>query len=695
MPEIIFHQPWMLLLLLLLPVAVVMFRLRAIKQRKDMAQFGVALQGRKSEHLSMESWRLLLLVLAVLMLIVALIRPAINPHPKMIQREGRDVVFLLDVSKSMLAEDRLPNRLQSAKISIAECVQSLDDHRVGLVVFAGSSSIVCPLTMDTKFFLNSLEKAGPDSVAHGGTRIGDALLKVCDKLFSDRDQGYKDIVLLSDGGDQSEGMTAAIKQLNDKQVRLIAIGVGDPQQGARIPSQDGKGDFMLYQKQEVWSRLDGALLSELVQNLDQGAYLPVGTRQMHLDAIYNRLSQQGGTQQLAEESVITYDEIFQIFIGLALLFLLTMAVVPHTLHRTISSAFSKSSSSFTAVIAIGVLLIPSELKAEESAYGHYLKGNEAYRAHDYELAVQCYESALQHQPSSARIRDITYNLGNAYLKSSDTADNHYTALSQVNQSIIMYRCVLSQYKGDRDAAVNHELARIERRKLQKTIAEEEEHRKQLQTALNEIRERLLVLIVMQQRNLPQADEPEDIAPDQWLDKEQKVADGTNQVSTLVNKLNEKFFKGFPGDLTPVGETKKHLATAFLNENEALLIFINQWPEALVKGRTALQSLRDALAALPQDAEGSSQDSDQGDEGEESESSEEGEEGEGKDGENDSQGGEEGEMDSAQSTKIDLESIDLPPPSNSPEDVIRMGQEMQEARQAAGARKKGKPVEKDW
>jgi len=268
MKPMIFHQPMMLLLLLLVPVFVAVFRLRIVRQRKDMERFGEGAKDRRSEHFSMEPWRLGLLVMATIMIIVALTRPAIHPHPQMIPRDGRDVVFLLDVSKSMLAEDRLPNRLLSAKSAIAECVQSLDDHRVGLVVFAGSSSIVCPLTMDTDFFMNSLEKVGPESVAHGGTRIGDALLKVCDKLFSETDQGYKDIVLISDGGDQSDGLKKAVEQLNEKEVRLIAIGVGDQKQGSRIPvsgSQQGPSDYMTYKNQEVWSRLDGAQLSGLVK----------------------------------------------------------------------------------------------------------------------------------------------------------------------------------------------------------------------------------------------------------------------------------------------------------------------------------------------------------------------------------------------------------------------------------------------
>ncbi len=697
----------MSLLLLLVPVFVVVFRLRLKKQRQDMELFGVGGRARRTNHVSMEPWRLGLLVLATIFIILALTRPAINPHAKMIPREGRDVVFLLDVSKSMLAEDRLPNRLASAKASIAECVNSLDDHRVGLVVFAGSSSIVCPLTMDTDFFLSSLEKAGPDSVAHGGTRIGDALLKVCDKLFSDNDQGYKDIVLISDGGDQSEGVAKAIEEMNLKQVRLIAIGVGDPNQGARIPMQaspDNKSDYLLYKKQVVWSKLDGAHLSEMVKQCNQGAYLPVGTRQMHLDQIYHRLSEQGGTQQLAEESVIAYDDIFQWFVALAFLLLVLMALVPHTKARQGNAERGTGVPPVQQPINLSVLILAITLtltsQSDAAADSQdpqtlYQKGNTQYRAGEFSEAVTSYEMALRQQPSGPLIRDVTYNLGNAYFKASKKAETSYESLSLVNQSVTMYRRVLLQNRNDHNAAVNNELARVERRVLAAKIKEDEKRRQEMQVALDEIREELVELITAQRKILPGADEPEDTVPERWGEDEQKIADGTDQVATLINKLNETFFKGIPREFTPVAETKKHVATAFLNQNQSILVYQSQWADALAKGRASLQALQDALAALPQEPDDQSQSSDQSSDDEEGDDSESGDGDSSEGDEGESEDGEEGEMESSDATQIDLESIDLPPPSNSPEDVIRMSQEMQNARQAAGAKKKGKAVEKDW
>ena len=655
MSEIIFIQPMMLWLLLLVPVFIAVFRIKINRQRRDLQGFGEGARGRHSDRISMEPWRLALLVIAAITIVLALSRPAINPHPKLIARDGRDVVFMLDVSKSMLAEDRLPNRLLSAKASIAQCVEALEDHRIGLVVFAGSSSIVCPLTMDKDFFLEALDKTGPNSVAHGGTLIGDALLKACDKLFSDSKHGYRDIVLLSDGGDQSEGISSAIEQLNEKQIRLLAIGLGDEKVGARIPITNDSSDFMLYKKQEVWSKLDGALLSKLVNSCNEAAYIPVGTRQMDLAQIYQRVSSQGGTQQLAEESVIDYDEIFHWFIGVGFFLLLLMALIPHSLRRQ---------RSLTPAVIIGltlIFLISPQTFGSEKAQTYYLQGNTQYREAAYDDAALSFENALLEKPTPQLVRDITYNLGNAYFKASKIAENSYASLALIEQSIAKYRLVLLLDRNDQDTAINNELARVERKSLKQAIEEQEKRQEDMREALEEIREKLTLLITQQSDNLPKLEDAPQ-APEPWQPRQMAVATGTQEVSTLLENYNKAYFDGVPPELTPLKDTSTHLATAEAKQQLSLSHYLAEWAKALSHGHESLHALQQALLALPQDPQGDGESSDEGEEAEEgepSDSSEEGEEGEGEEGE--SEGGEEGEMDPSDSTKMDLESMELPPP----------------------------------
>ncbi|MEO1856590.1 MAG: hypothetical protein ABGY95_04390, partial [Rubritalea sp.] len=415
----------------------------------------------------------------------------------------------------------------------------------------------------------------------------------------------------------------------------------------------------------------------------------VGTRQMALGQIYQRISSQGGTQQLAEESVIDYDEIFHWFIAIALFLLLLMALIPHTLRRP------RSLTPAVITCLTLVLLLSPQSFASEKAQTYYLQGNAQYRDTAYDDAALSFENALLESPSPQLVRDITYNLANAYFKASKTAETSYTSLALVEQSIAKYRLVLLLNRNDKDAAINNELARMERKKLKESIAEQEKRQEKMREDLEEIREKLTTLISQQASNLPK---PEDSpkAPPQWEARQQTVSTGTKAVSSLIENYNENYFKGMPPEVTPLKDTRAHVTTAIEKQKLSLIHYISEWSKALTHGRESLLALQQALLALPQDPQGSGEPSDEGDEGEDgepTESSEEGEEGEGEEG--DSESGAEGEMDASDATKMDLDSNDLPPPSNSPEDIIRMSQEMQQARQAAGSKKKGTPVEKDW
>ena len=186
-------------------------------------------------------WKAILIVSAVVLTIFGMTRPGWNPQPELIERRGRDVVFLLDVSRSMLAEDLAPNRLDRAKLAISDAVARLEGDRVGLVVFAGSAAVKCPLTLDYGFFRMMLDEVSPDSISRGGTMIGDALRKVLDEVFDDQVKQFKDVVLITDGEDHESFPVKAAELAGERGVRLIAIGLGDENEGRRIPITDDSG----------------------------------------------------------------------------------------------------------------------------------------------------------------------------------------------------------------------------------------------------------------------------------------------------------------------------------------------------------------------------------------------------------------------------------------------------------------------
>jgi Ca-activated chloride channel family protein len=197
-------------------------------------------------------------------------------------------MFVLDVSRSMLADDAAPNRLARAKAEIGQLVSKLDDHRVGLLAFAGRAALVCPLTPDRAFFTTVLGTVDTSSAGRGGTRVGEAI-KSAVRAFPPG-PGAKLIVLITDGDDQDPYTQEAAKTARDADVKIVVIGLGseqgstitltDPQTGAKkVLTENGKPDG-----KPVISKLDGESLRKIAL-ATEGAYIPAGTAAVDLDAI--------------------------------------------------------------------------------------------------------------------------------------------------------------------------------------------------------------------------------------------------------------------------------------------------------------------------------------------------------------------------------------------------------------------------
>ena len=231
----------------------------------------------------------LALVLATLLFgVVALMRPQTPGGTEAIaaRRVSADIMVVLDVSKSMLAEDAAPNRLARAKADIAEFVDRVAGHRVGLVAFAGRAAVMSPLTTDYGFFHLVLKGADTASVSRGGTRIGDAIRKAVAAFGSNRGASRL-VLLITDGEDHDSYPLEAVDEAVNAGIRIVAIGFGsetgseialtDPDTGAKSLLVDRDGVI-------VRSRHDGELLRELALRTE-GVYVPAGTSALDLDAI--------------------------------------------------------------------------------------------------------------------------------------------------------------------------------------------------------------------------------------------------------------------------------------------------------------------------------------------------------------------------------------------------------------------------
>jgi len=310
-----------------LPVFVLMFVYAGVMRRRGMATFAaLGMQERLLKNVSFvrRRWKQVMILAALCLTVLALARPAWNPVAREVSRKGRDVVFVLDVSRSMLADDLQPNRLERAKIAIGDCLDVLEGDRVALVVFAGTAMVRCPLTVDYGFFRMMLADVEPRSVGRGGTKIGDALRLVMKEVFDNQEKQFKDVVLITDGEDQDSFAVQAAEALGKASVRLLAVGLGDEVNGTPIlvTGEDGNRDFIKNKGEVVRSKLDGATLREMVAATPGGRYLPVATGNFDLGAIYRSLIATAEKRLVESETVERYEEKYQIFLLGALLLLL-------------------------------------------------------------------------------------------------------------------------------------------------------------------------------------------------------------------------------------------------------------------------------------------------------------------------------------------------------------------------------------
>lgn len=229
-----------------------------------------------------------LLSLAMAALVVALMRPQWGIRVERSVRVASQIMICLDVSRSMLAEDVTPNRLERAKIELDSLLGLMEEgQQVGLIAFAGKAAVLCPLTTDFGFLRLILNEAEPQSVGLGGTHIGEAIRKAVDG-FREAGDIQRLILLVTDGEDHDSYPMEAAKAAKEKGIRIVSIGLGD-EAGSKIEITDLRTGARSFLKDrngnDVVSRLDGDTLREIALQTD-GAYIPAGTGAMDLESIY-------------------------------------------------------------------------------------------------------------------------------------------------------------------------------------------------------------------------------------------------------------------------------------------------------------------------------------------------------------------------------------------------------------------------
>lgn len=317
---------WGVAVLIVIGMLAARMRRRAARRFADSARLSMML-GKRRRMLGVV--RGVVMVLGLLLIVGATMRPRANPHQEMTEAKGRDIVFLVDVSKSMLVRDVAPNRLERAKLWISDMVAELKTDRVGLVAFAGSSSVQSPLTTDRLFFDLALEELSPAVVDVGGTNIGDAIRKCMDMVFYDLDDSegvanHRDIILITDGEDQESLPIDAARAAGLAGIRIIALGIGSDA-GARVVDENNRP--VRRNGVEVRSRLDSGTLSKIATATPGGAYLEIGTGDVDLANVYQELIARGDQAVVGSASVTRWDERYAVALAPGLVLILIEMVL--------------------------------------------------------------------------------------------------------------------------------------------------------------------------------------------------------------------------------------------------------------------------------------------------------------------------------------------------------------------------------
>jgi len=313
---IIFAQYKYLILLLLIPVFLLGYAFVRARRRARIRAFGdeQLVEALMPSWSSSKGWvRMILFCLAFLFFVIGLARPQIGAKLKERTTRGAEVMIALDVSNSMLAEDYSPNRLERAKLAISRIVDRLQDDRIGLVLFAGTSFVQLPITTDyisAKMFMNTISTA---SIPIQGTAIGDAL-STCIRSFSAQSEKSRVIILITDGENHEDDPVEVAAQAAEMGITVYTIGVGSAE-GQPIPTasgllRDSNGEIVV-------TRLDEEILRKVAE-AGGGAYIHAGNDEFGLNPIIDnirKLEDEEFSSVVFEE----YDEQYMYFFAVALL----------------------------------------------------------------------------------------------------------------------------------------------------------------------------------------------------------------------------------------------------------------------------------------------------------------------------------------------------------------------------------------
>ncbi len=482
------HILW--LLPLILPVLMAFYWWSARERERLMTQF---IQARLLPELlagvstTRQKIRAGLLVAAVVCLLLTLARLQWGFDWQEVSQRGLDIVVAIDTSKSMLAEDIAPNRLARAKLAALDLMQQAKSDRLGLVAFAGSAFLQCPLTIDDSAFRQSLDALDVNIIPEGGTAIAEAINEAA-KAFKEGDN-HKVVVLFTDGEDHDETAVDAAKAAKEAGVVIFTVGIGSVEgELLRVKNAEGKADYVRDENGNVVkSHLNEALLKQIAAATEGGFYLPLRDANT-LDMLYQKgiapLPKSDAQDKLVKRPL----ERYHWPLGIAMLLLIAEMLFPERRSSTRRESKTNpqrpgSETGVPAALIVGLLLFglsglasatpASALKEYQAGHFelsqkeyervlqtktndlrlHFNAGAAAYRATNYDAAIQHFTAVLLAEDVKLQ-QSAYYNLGNTKFQMGVGAEDFDAIQAAWEEALKFFQSAVALEKQDADAQFN-------------------------------------------------------------------------------------------------------------------------------------------------------------------------------------------------------------------------------------------------
>jgi len=265
--------------------------------------------------------KIIMVSLGLALLVIALVNPKMGTKLETVKRQGVDIVFALDVSKSMLAEDIAPSRLEKAKQIITRIIDKLGSDRIGIIIYAGNSYPLLPITTDHAAAKMFLQNAHPDMVSSQGTAINEAIERAI-TYFDNDEQTNRFLFIVSDGEDHEENTKSLASQAKKEGIKVYTVGVGT-EKGAPIPLRSG-GEVYGYKKDNKGEVVITKMMDNVLKEISSegnGKYINGNRTQETIDIVEDLLVK-AEKSEFESKQFSDYKDQFQWFIGFGLLFLI-------------------------------------------------------------------------------------------------------------------------------------------------------------------------------------------------------------------------------------------------------------------------------------------------------------------------------------------------------------------------------------